>query len=579
MLMGPGEHWSDVPTTTDPDGTVRIYIDRNTRAFDDLLGYIEYGKLFLEEIIASGNNNGGGSIRLKRLRLEAGYFTVDSLSEDIDDVMFGDPVSFRSGDWVTVRGKASRDEDDEVVGWGWNNFSGNESIAYLPSKRGISILEVKSTGTYIVFYSLHSVAVTALTPSEGYQSERHDEFCTLGVFHKTMTRSECGHWTYPLVRCGAFDYRTDQEKRRNEPLMFTAACAEPISLREGDELHCQHGTGVETPGAMRRIGDLVGEHTEFPEDPDCVCYITLVRVSGGSVAKWNVEREKEKDEPTIAKWTPGNNDFPTSHPNCASLDTKVQFKKAGFYLILGRVASRLRKDCNSDYDYGERPTVQLELCTKGGTPLHIVAEVVSYPNSSDDVEYSKKMVDYGSINDVIYAEKDSCVSARAVRGACFAGHGCVPVSFGKIPTQSMSAMRLKPSSRVDRYQVSLDNGRLSFERALGGDKSLPEQQEPLFTIERYENTDFMTLEAVMDCQCMVVGSLSSLMGPIATMSINDTAIIHSQLCKESGRGSHSFHGIILLEKNDCIQLKNRGMDLCYDHTPYCGHLAFVVLDS
>jgi hypothetical protein len=234
-------------------------------------------------------------------------------------------------------------------------------------------------------------------------------------------------------------------------------------------------------------------------------------------------------------------------------------------------------DC-CNYDYGKRPTVQLELCTKGGTPLHIVAEVVSYPNNSDDVEYSKKMVDYGSINDVIYAEKDSFVCARAVRGACFAGHGCVPVSFGKIPTQSMSAMRLKPSSRVDRYQVSLDNGRLSFERALGGDKSLPEQQEPLFTIERCDR-DFMTLVAVMDCQCIVVGSLSSLMGPIATLSINDTAIIHSQLCKESGRGSHSFQGIILLEKNDCIQLKNRGMDLCNDHTPYCGHLAFVVLAS
>ena len=48
LLLG-SEHWSNVPTTTDAsDGnTIRIYLDRNPKAFDDLLEYIEYGKLFM----------------------------------------------------------------------------------------------------------------------------------------------------------------------------------------------------------------------------------------------------------------------------------------------------------------------------------------------------------------------------------------------------------------------------------------------------------------------------------------------------------------------------------------------------
>ena len=82
----------------------------------------------------------------------------------------------------------------------------------------------------------------------------------------------------------------------------------------------------------------------------------------------------------------------------------------------------------------------------------------------------------------------------------------------------------------------------------------------------------------MDCQCIVIGSLSSLMRPIATLLKNgDTVMIRSQLCKDSGHGAHSFNGIIALNKNDCIQLKHR--EVQHYHFPNCGHLAFIVLGS
>ena len=107
----------------------------------------------------------------------------------------------------------------------------------------------------------------------------------------------------------------------------------------------------------------------------------------------------------------------------------IQFKKNGYYLIMGRVASRLRKDYDFDLD---KPAVQLELCTKGGMPLHTIPEVVKYIPGDDD-PHNKQMADYGHINDIVYAEEDSTLCVRAVRGACFARHGSVPELVGRKP--------------------------------------------------------------------------------------------------------------------------------------------------
>ena len=80
-------------------------------------------------------------------------------------------------------------------------------------------------------------------------------------------------------------------------------------------------------------------------------------------------------------------------------------------------------------------------------------------------------MDYGAINDIIYAETDSYVSVKALRGACFSQHVAVPVSFGKIPTQILSAMRHDPKTQLERYQISLKNYKKALVRALGGDQS------------------------------------------------------------------------------------------------------------
>ena len=87
------------------------------------------------------------------------------------------------------------------------------------------------------------MAVRALRSGDGYEKEEHDEFCQLNVFHGDMTQAN-DHWTYPLIRCGAFDYRESIEERRNNPYLFTAAVAEPIALKEGMLLYSTPVQGV-----------------------------------------------------------------------------------------------------------------------------------------------------------------------------------------------------------------------------------------------------------------------------------------------------------------------------------------------
>ena len=500
---------------------------------------------------------------------------VDAVVHQIDEVLYGDPVSFRSDSWFSVAGEPIR-RNNETVGWEWGNGIGNTtSIASRDtSPHSLGQCKIQTSGTYLVFFSLHSVATESLAPNTGYLSEIYDEFCQLGIFHETMTESSAELLgTYPIARCGAFDYRTDSEMRKNDPLVFTASCVEPISLRKGNVLYCSHGTGVANVGA--RTTDLVTQHGPLSYDESGLAnFINLVRIFGDNMMKWNVKRDKDPNaEPSSVAWTEAGGNC-TSTP-CAYLDkgeTKIQFKKAGYYLLLGRVAGRLEKKRIHDH---HSATIRLELMTNGGMPLHISPELVSYPSHKlEDMPYNKKRVDYGHINDIVYAENDSFLRVRGTGGACIAHHGSVPSAFEKIPSQSFSALRLDLSMQVDRYQLSIVNsGELSYERALGGDEHALLKHEPLFTIEHGSFT------AVRDCQCIVLGSLSSLAGKIVKLSINGGDIVHSQVCKDGGYGSHSLSTVISIEKDDEIWIDCGDTDDINDSIPNAGHLAFVVLDS
>ena len=50
----------------------------------------------------------------------------------------------------------------------------------------------------------------------------------------------------PLVRCGAFNYGCDKDIRRAHPYLFTAAAAEAVFLKRGNQLDFSHGQGTVT---------------------------------------------------------------------------------------------------------------------------------------------------------------------------------------------------------------------------------------------------------------------------------------------------------------------------------------------
>ncbi|KAL7506502.1 hypothetical protein ACHAXN_009894 [Cyclotella atomus] len=123
----------------------RVYLDRNVTVFDDLLSYIEYGVAFLKDVC---KENGRKGLRFHRL------------------------VS----DYVKVTAESTRNASDLVTNWRWNAFSGNKALlSRHRGSRGLPIAEVQTSGIYLIFFSLHSVAVTALFPNHGYYTEQVDE--------------------------------------------------------------------------------------------------------------------------------------------------------------------------------------------------------------------------------------------------------------------------------------------------------------------------------------------------------------------------------------------------------------------
>ena len=83
-------------------------------------------------------------------------------------------------------------------GIGVGNFSGSDDAVACSGRSegrwfGRAILCVKAPGTYLAFFSLHSIAVTALTPGHGdTATEGDDEFVNLCLFHGHRTETGRG---------------------------------------------------------------------------------------------------------------------------------------------------------------------------------------------------------------------------------------------------------------------------------------------------------------------------------------------------------------------------------------------------
>ena len=69
------------------------------------------------------------------------------------------------------------------------------------------------------------------------------------------------------------------------------------------------------------------------------------------------------------------------------------------------------------------------------------------------------------------------------------------------------------------------------------------------------------------------------MGSVVFLTKNGDEMIGSQVCRNSGRGSHAFSGVVELEREDSLALlvgERHGSSFL--DTSRVGHLAFVVME-
>jgi hypothetical protein len=211
-------------------------------------------------------------------------------------------------------------------------------------------------------------------------------------------------------------------------------------------------------------------------------------------------------------------------------------------------------------------------------PIQILPEIVSFSDDRRSEPYNNKMAEYGHMNDVIYVEDNSYLTVRGSHGACFAKHGTLPLIFNKMATQSLTVMRLDRLVCLDRYVVSTDNnwnGRITLQRALGGSKGC----DSMFTVENDDDSDHKVLKAKRAFQCIVLCSVSSLLGSNVALMKNDESIIHSQLCENSGCGSHCLNGVLDLDADDCVKLSLRDDSHNLPVGFSSGHMSFIQLTN
>ncbi|KAL3801573.1 hypothetical protein ACHAWO_001378 [Cyclotella atomus] len=161
------------------------------------------------------------------------------------------------------------------------------------------------------------------------------------------------------------------------------------------------------------------------------------------------------------------------------------------------------------------------------------------------------MAEYGHLNDVIYVEDNSYLTVRGSNEAC--------LDFVKMATQGLTVMRHDPLVCLDRYVVSNDSrNSVALHRALGGS----EGRGSLFTVDDDDDDDDdesanKVLVANRAFQCIILCSASSLHGLNVSLLKNEECFIQSQLCGDSGCGSHCLNGVLDLDEGDRVKLRFR----------------------
>ena len=581
----------------------RVYLERDPEAFSDLLQYLRYGTYFLRQELASE-----GGVRLHRLRLEADFFNVFELEEDLEKLgLCSVPVTFRANEWTSFAATTFKSEQSDPLAksWKWKYHSGSSSILRYV-ENGDDTLQGKFTapwglehvgddGSYLLLFRLSSVATPGLLDSQGYLNMNHDEFVNVGILNPGNLEDQPDYHT--MVRCGMFDYRDEKERKQdNDQLRFTASFAEVVSLRKGDCLYVAHGsTG------------LVGRSCSLGQDSDnvhsrCFNRFTLIKIHGNCISKFDrTQQNSMTDEncPSVATWTQSLTDFPPTpfYPELIDTGRAIRTPRdtaGNHHLVLGRVATS-QKMRNVDNAFERSSSMQLKVASQGGRCLQATS-ATCYGYVSDDWKMGKVAVDYGPINDIVCLTSNDQLSVQASnQNIHLAKHGVLPVPFQKVPCQNLFLLSLSPSVMVDRYRFTYKESdyKVKITRSLmdrppdENDSTTP--SFPLFDIKKDELVSAFGGGEDDSMTCIVLGSIPP--DPEGRMVdcclwINDVVWAVSRIPSSAKDGSntprhkHTFQEVLKIKRGDRIRVGHgyqRHTNI--EHSSFFGNLAFIVMEQ
>lgn len=130
------------------------------------------------------------------------------------------------------------------------------------------------------------------------QTERlveEDYFVTVNIeapLHTVMDYIDESQTHFPLLRCGLWDYRTEEEVLHEDPVFATVCAMDVVSLRAGDKLTVSYMND-----------ETSRESCPLPDDapPELVNSLTLIKLCGNTLARY--ERLKSSPDSQVVPTT------------------------------------------------------------------------------------------------------------------------------------------------------------------------------------------------------------------------------------------------------------------------------------